>query len=549
MEKNHRRYSLALRLLSTIMLGMLALNIFTIYSTNRLSVTAADSIVQEYKQIQEMYAEEIARQMNQAQIRITNMGASYLADIGTNYAALHDERQYEAVRCQTEINTALRNWQIQYPMITGYYVYGREADLFIYKGDRFQDNQWFSGEIRGDGSSVEAPFRQMGGWQMIDTPMGEMLLYNTVRRDLCYGVWIGIDKIWRSLGLNEENGNRSFSIVLSDSPQDIESMDISLDTTGFSLRQTLPKMETMLPKSIKLLQMLSYAMLLILPISWFVLRKLVIQPLGELIKAIREIEHGNTKYRIPEKSTSSEFDQLNKQFNRSVERIDSTNKQIYETRLENEKTRIQYLTQQMQPHFVLNTLNLIYSMEPSQYKLMQKTIQCLSRYFRYIAHVSDPLVPVEAELEHVKNYFQLQQIRYPDNFDYHIYCPEELLEALIPPIVIQTFAENAIKHSLTIGEQNQVEVSIEKENDERIHIQIHDSGTGYPQEVLEKIWTFQQTRQKQEGLGLGIQNTIERIDLIYEEGTDLVFSNAPQGGAQVDIYLPEMGRLRKHEKS
>ena len=102
----------------------------------------------------------------------------------------------------------------------------------------------------------------------------------------------------------------------------------------------------------------------------------------------------------------------------------------YASQLESERIRIRYLTQQMQPHFVLNTLNLVYSMEPSQYKLMQRTIQCLARYFRYVAHVSEPLVPIEAELEHVKNYFNLQQIRYPDNFDYDVACPAELMEKL-----------------------------------------------------------------------------------------------------------------------
>lgn len=67
--------------------------------------------------------------------------------------------------------------------------------------------------------------------------------------------------------------------------------------------------------------------------------------------------------------------------------------------------------------------------------------------------------------------------------------------------------------------------------------------------MLEKIRTFQQTRVKQEGLGLGIQNTIERISLIYDSGTDLRFSNAAEGGAQVDIYLPERENPRHHEKS
>ena len=77
---------------------------------------------------------------------------------------------------------------------------------------------------------------------------------------------------------------------------------------------------------------------------------------------------------------------------------------------------------------------------------------------------------------------------------------------------------------------------------DRLHICIHDSGTGYPIEVLKKIQEFQKTKIQQEGLGLGIQNTIERIDLLYETGADLIFSNAANGGAQVDIFLPAINQ-------
>ena len=218
---------------------------------------------------------------------------------------------------------------------------------------------------------------------------------------------------------------------------------------------------------------------------------------------------------------------------------------MYETQLENERIRIRYLTQQMQPHFVLNTLNLVYSMEPDQYDMIQRTVLCLSRYYRYVAHVGEQLVPVDAELEHVKNYFQIQQIRYPDSFDFDIRCPEDLREVQVPPVVIQTFAENAIKHSLTVGEQNRVEVHIHAESDDHIHICIRDSGNGYDPEVLDRIHAFRTTRVPQDGLGLGIQNTIERLELIYGKDADLCFGNSPAGGAQVDIYLPRMHKEGK----
>ena len=171
---------------------------------------------------------------------------------------------------------------------------------------------------------------------------------------------------------------------------------------------------------------------------------------------------------------------------------------------------------------------------------------CLSDYYRYIAHVQEQLVPVEAELSHVENYFKLQQIRYPDMFFYEINCPEKLKKTMIPPIVIQTFAENAIKHSLVVGEANHVEILVEEvssdSSDPLLHISIRDHGKGYPEETLEKIRLFRETGEQQEGLGLGIQNTIERMHLIYQDRAHVIFANAPDGGAMAELYLPEMNR-------
>ncbi len=544
MKLKQRSHSLTLRLFSTVVLGMLALNVLTLFSTQRLADAAQESAVRENRQIQRMYADELDRQLAQAQERIGRISASYLADMAVSPEALADQREYEAVRCQTEISAAWRNWKEQFPLITGYYLYGKKADVFIFEGTGYESSVWFSDAVRSAEYNESSPFRMMTGWQLRETELGRMLLFNTLRRDICSGAWLDVHQLLNALLPDEETARRFDIVSLSAGPGQGNVIDIPLSCGSCILRQSLPDAALALPASVRLLRILSYVMLLVLPISWLVLRRLVIRPLRELTHAIHEIDRGNTSYRIPENPTSYEFDQLNRQFNQSIETIASAHSRIYETQLDNERIRIRYLTQQMQPHFVLNTLNLIYSMEPSQYPLIQKTVQCLSRYYRYVAHISEPLVPIEAELEHVKNYFELQKIRYPDNFVYSINCPEELTEELIPPIVIQTFAENAIKHSLTVGEENRVDVSIREEED-RLHICIHDSGAGYPIEILKRIREFQKTKVQQEGLGLGIQNTIERISLIYETGADLIFSNAANGGAQVDIYLPRISQGRR----
>ena len=86
--------SLTLRLFSTIVLGFMLVSVITLYITNYLKDFTLNSILREYRQVQVMYADEITRQLAQAQERITILGSSYLVDMGTSVEALQDERQY-----------------------------------------------------------------------------------------------------------------------------------------------------------------------------------------------------------------------------------------------------------------------------------------------------------------------------------------------------------------------------------------------------------------------------------------------------------------------
>lgn len=202
--------SLTLRLFSTIVLGFMLVSVITLYITNYLKDFTLSSILREYRQVQVMYADEITRQLAQAQERITSLGSSYLVDMGTSVEALQDERQYEAVRCQNEISTSMKNWQFQYPAVTGYYVYGQTADVFIFgvRSQNYQSSTWFKEQLK----SKAEPFTQINGWRLLESPMGQILIFNVVRRDLCYGAWVQVDALWTELGLNESD-MRTFDIL------------------------------------------------------------------------------------------------------------------------------------------------------------------------------------------------------------------------------------------------------------------------------------------------------------------------------------------------
>ena len=287
-------------------------------------------------------------------------------------------------------------------------------------------------------------------------------------------------------------------------------------------------------------QILSWSMILVLlaiPVILYALRKWMIVPLNQLSSAMKRIEHGDTEFRITEKSTGSEFEQINKNFNRMLDEMSELKIDVYEQQLEKEKIRRCFLSQQIQPHFILNAMNILYSYEQDEYPLIQKMILCLSQYFRYIVNANTDFVELKNEMLHIRNYFEIQRARYPEEFFAIVEWDEELDNCLIPPLLIQNFVENAIKHSLMIGNSIDIFVIAKKMGDEKIQIFVADTGKGISDEILEKIKRFRETKQYQDGLGVGIQNAIERLEVLYEGKAELKIGRDRPNGTRVELIL------------
>lgn len=122
---------------------------------------------------------------------------------------------------------------------------------------------------------------------------------------------------------------------------------------------------------------------------------------------------------------------------------------IREEKLKNETLRTQYesLKNQVNPHFLFNSLNALSSLVYDDQKKAVAFIRKMADVYRYVLEKKDQeLVPVEEELQFAKNYAYLQQIRFGDNFRLEI--TETSLEGYVPPLAIQLLVENAIKHNI-----------------------------------------------------------------------------------------------------
>lgn len=236
-----------------------------------------------------------------------------------------------------------------------------------------------------------------------------------------------------------------------------------------------------------------------------------------------------THYQINELGNASRL------MSEMVERIKGLKINIYEKTLEQQKTNMDFLTLQIEPHFYLNCLNIIYNMaQMEQYKEIQRLSNCVSEYLRYIFKCRDGFATVKDELEHIKKYLEIQKIRYGDCFESHITMDERILELSLPPLVLQTFVENSLKH--TINWEDDIVLSITGTIGEEAVITIEDTGEGFKEEILYKLQNGIDISNGEKQIG--IMNAVSRMKLKFGSGAAIRFYNCDRGGAGVEIRFP-----------
>ncbi|MFG1733574.1 sensor histidine kinase [Paenibacillus sp. 843] len=270
-------------------------------------------------------------------------------------------------------------------------------------------------------------------------------------------------------------------------------------------------------------------------------KKKVLKPIQNFSENVRRI-HEDSENLDFMSSEIIELEQVNSQFKHLIEQIKKFKIDIYEQELEKQRIQLDYMKLQINPHFFLNCLTNIYSMAQMQmFKEIEYMSLSTSKYFRYIFQSGDNLVRLADEIEHVRIYLEIQKHRYRDAFSYHIGFEQELAGLTIPPLVLQTFIENAVKYAVSRDQVLQIHltVSLQVEDDKPYAvIRISDTGPGFPEDVLDKLANGKPLDQS-EGKHIGIMNTLQRLELLYHRRAHVEFSNREGGGACVILTLPQ----------
>ena len=271
------------------------------------------------------------------------------------------------------------------------------------------------------------------------------------------------------------------------------------------------------------------------------IRRTVFQPLHQLINGMKKLSLGMLDFRLQTTNTV-EFQFMANTFNNMAEQISNLRIGMYEEQLRAQKNEMKQLQAQINPHFYMNSLNIIYNFAVlKDHDSVKKMALHMADYFRFIMRVNRDSITLGEELKHIGNYVEIQKFRFPGKLECVVDIPEEWEEAPLPALTLQPFVENAIIHGFTNRREKftiRIHAEIESAEDgDKLVIVIRDNGSGFPPDVLERL-RREEELPASESSRLGIANVVQRLRLRYEGEAGVEFDNHPEGGAVVRVRLP-----------
>ena len=249
--------------------------------------------------------------------------------------------------------------------------------------------------------------------------------------------------------------------------------------------------------------------------------------IGELVRAFNKMKYATGQYIF---SLEERKKTLNLLHAEELEKLEA------EKRLE--AMKLEVLKNQVNPHFLFNTLNVIGGMAMLENaETTEKMIMALSNLFRYNLKNPDPEAILTQELNVVKDYMYIQQMRFGERISYSIRCEVDTNTVLIPTFTFQPLVENAIIHGLSPKEEGgKIYIRVWSREGENM-ITFHDTGIGMSEEKLENLRNrFSDGMVSRESIGVG--NVYRRFKIMYPAGGFEIYSKEGRG-TLIKLRIPK----------
>ncbi len=272
----------------------------------------------------------------------------------------------------------------------------------------------------------------------------------------------------------------------------------------------------------------------------FIINRSISVPIKQLVETTKQIGAGDFSTRM-DVDDNNEITELNKNFNIMVKRLQALTDDI---RISSDNLRyveLQLLQEQINPHFLYNTLEtIIWMAEKGDHQTVITLVQKLSEFFRLSLSGGKNMIPLEEEVKHAESYLAIQQYRYEDIMDYKVDISEDIKSVYVPKIILQPIVENALYHGLK-NKRGKGTITIYGRlvDTDTLKLVVSDTGMGMKHEPLEHLRStmYRGSFNTKDNHGYALANLQQRIKLRYGNEYGIHVDSVYGEGTKVTLYL------------
>lgn len=248
--------------------------------------------------------------------------------------------------------------------------------------------------------------------------------------------------------------------------------------------------------------------------------------------------------------TSEEIQILYRGYNTLAEQTQQLLQTIYEEEREKNEYQFRLIQEQIKPHFLYNTLEMIKSMiDLGIYEEAGEAISTLARFYRYSLSRGSDIITIATEIDMVKQYLYIEKLRHMEYFDYKIECEKDTGQYVIPKLILQPILENAIVHG-TASDGSMCFVSLSVKNvSDTVVITVKDDGNGIDPEKLQKLNADLEKACGEENGSFGLFSINRRVRLLYGTEYGICLESEPGKGTSVILRIPKLEHLEETASS
>lgn len=270
-----------------------------------------------------------------------------------------------------------------------------------------------------------------------------------------------------------------------------------------------------------------------------ILAKILSKPVVDLTRKVKKVREGDLD--VPfDIDASNEVGVLNNVIGELLKKIKNLLVTVKEEQEKKTHLEMEVLQEQINPHFLYNTLYSIKQLcDLGESDNAGKMISALSNFFRIGISRGNEIIKVEEEIEHVKNYLYIQNMRYCDDFTYEINIQPTILKCKIVKLTLQPLVENAIYHGVKKKRGKGLICIYGTMVEDDIKIEVIDNGAGVTEDRLKEIQQcLYSVEDKKKALGFGLRNVHQRLQLHYGNKYGIEIKSNVDNGTVISVKIP-----------